>query len=166
MLDERAIRARSRTYQFKWRADRDGTAPKGTRWADVPRGVVRDAAGYNCTRVFRWPADGRAWRVALGVTAGPGAVKYTCPDLDAAEALAEILVDYGMPCAICRRRRPEIAVTLDGRVTEICEKCWQIGEDERRSAVEDALDDADERRDLSDDGYDDGLADLLRDSLS
>jgi hypothetical protein len=159
------IKPKQNATRLYWRHDREGTAIKGTMWADVPRGIVRDASGFNASRVYRWPIGRDAWRVSLGVTAGPQGVKYNCPDLQAAVDLAEILVTYGQPCFICRRRVPEIAVTIDGQVTEICEKCHQIGEDERREQIADAEAERDANDELADDGYDDGLAELLRDSI-
>jgi len=159
------IKPKQNTTRLTWRHDRDGTAIAGTMWADVPRGIVRDVTGFNCSRVYRWPIGRDAWRVALGVTAGPQGAKYNCPDLQRAVDLAEILVTYGEPCFICKRRVPEIAVSLDGKVTEICEKCWQIGEDSRREQIEAAEAEREEEEGLADDGYDDGLAELLRDSL-
>ena len=159
------IKPKQNTTRLTWRHDRDGTAPRDTMWADIPRGIVRDVSGHSCSRVFRWPVGQDGWRVALGVTVGPQSVKYNCRDLQAAVDLAEILATYGQPCYVCKRRVPEIAVIIDDRVTEICEKCWQIGEDSRRSQIEEAEAEYEEEEELSEDGYDDGLGELLRDSL-
>ncbi len=168
-MTEKAIKERVSSTRPVWRRDRSGEAPRDTYWADIPKGVVRDARGFSCSRVFRWPVGGGGtWRVALGVTAGPGVVQYNCRDVQAAESLADILVEYGQPCYVCKRRRPEFAVTIDDRVTEICEKCHQISEDmkaDERAEIE-KLEESDEDIETDDDGgYEDGLLDMLRDSI-